>query len=408
MNINKISPESQKTISLNSPIVSKSLYLCLVLILLFAVSLFHGCAGVTNELPIVEDIEDDKQPYKSLEIETIQENQYATIVEKTENIRSCPNGEKIGEVTKGANFLVVERRCNWARIEHLDYDQAWVWAPSLGYDQVNMLNIRFLLGGKNKFRSIDSLVTVLGQPTSIRKYPSDLIEYIYNNVLDNGRKKFGTSRFNELRCLVDIPSRSTIHAEIDLPPFRGTTKELLSSIGMPDTKPSSSDFDVSEYNGIYTGVADLKLYRFMRDFTKFRKVTAEKLAKKLWPRHVKITDRKAELDGGLVIIYLTLENNSSNHTFVGPILDVTLYNSKVRVGKWKLGPRPARLLPDSEVVVSLPLPVDAAALEVSRLDVTAVLVDMTVVPTIPAFQTEEVEEEYSEEYDSEEEAEELP
>ncbi|MBN2031197.1 peptidylprolyl isomerase [bacterium] len=47
-----------------------------------------------------------------------------------ENIRSEPNGTKIGEILTGTEVEVVERQSNWVKVQ-ID---AWIWEPSLTSD----------------------------------------------------------------------------------------------------------------------------------------------------------------------------------------------------------------------------------------------------------------------------------
>ncbi len=47
-----------------------------------------------------------------------------------ENIRSEPNGNKIGEILSGTEVEVVERQSNWVKIQM----DAWIWEPSLTSD----------------------------------------------------------------------------------------------------------------------------------------------------------------------------------------------------------------------------------------------------------------------------------
>ena len=50
-------------------------------------------------------------------------------VEK-ENIRSEPNGTKIGEILSGSEVEVVEKQSNWVKVQI----NAWIWGPSLTSD----------------------------------------------------------------------------------------------------------------------------------------------------------------------------------------------------------------------------------------------------------------------------------
>ena len=56
------------------------------------------------------------------------EKRYVKVL--NENLRSEPNGTKIGEIFAGSEVEVIERESNWAKVQI----SAWIWEPSLTSD----------------------------------------------------------------------------------------------------------------------------------------------------------------------------------------------------------------------------------------------------------------------------------
>ncbi len=62
---------------------------------------------------------------------------------KAENIRREPNGEKLGQLSRGDSITVIRRVGNWVQFNHRKFKNAYIWAPSVGYTYQNLYSPYF-------------------------------------------------------------------------------------------------------------------------------------------------------------------------------------------------------------------------------------------------------------------------
>lgn len=88
-----------------------------------------------------------------------------TVVAASENVRETPNGELMGQLRKGDEVTVLKRAGNWVFFRSDMFDDAWVWAPALGYDYLNLYSPDFFLDSTGtRFRNVGWFQRLFSQP----------------------------------------------------------------------------------------------------------------------------------------------------------------------------------------------------------------------------------------------------
>jgi hypothetical protein len=77
---------------------------------------------------------------KTPSIPLIQSPKFSVITVESENVRMSPNGQKIGQLLKGDTLQVIKRQGNWLLFHNDFFDSAYIWAPSAGFDYINLYN----------------------------------------------------------------------------------------------------------------------------------------------------------------------------------------------------------------------------------------------------------------------------
>ncbi len=336
-----------------------------------ALTLLTGCPPAPPPMP--EPDTTALQPEEPEEIPV-----YLTVMVEQENLRASPNGEKVGEASRSEKLELMQRRGNWFEVAHPGLGTVFIWAPSVGAELINELDIQWLIGGDD-YRSMDSLVAMLGEPSSLERQGGDLVEAVYYAQNEDGTLLLGTRRFTSLQLLFDRETKAVLEVLIKLPPYEGDVEGLLQQIGLSHTRPSGSDFERVRFQGKYGGIALLDLERHQGDFTRFSRVHALKFPPGRWRTSIEITTKDADHSGAATTISLGMKNTSP-FEFTGPVVKLGVYEETRIVGNWTLGPGDLRLSPGETSAVRFPLPdlgPDANPREVSF---TAELKSMTEVP----------------------------
>ncbi len=62
----------------------------------------------------------------------------AVITAQSENVRFAPNGQILGQVHRGDSIRIEKRVVNWLLFYNDEFDSSYVWAPSAGFDYINL------------------------------------------------------------------------------------------------------------------------------------------------------------------------------------------------------------------------------------------------------------------------------
>lgn len=66
-----------------------------------------------------------------------------TVQVKAENVRREPNGERLGQLSRGDSITVIRRVGNWVQFSHPKFKNAFIWGPSVGYPYQNLYSPYF-------------------------------------------------------------------------------------------------------------------------------------------------------------------------------------------------------------------------------------------------------------------------
>lgn len=121
----------------------------LFFLLLISVGLFLWSCQTTvvkKEVPVAEV--EEYIPAKQLP-----DTAYVEVAR--ENVRKTPNGKVLGELEQDDMVLIKRRVGNWIEFHNRWYDSAYIWAPSLGMDYINLYSPRTYYNiEKRKFKPV--------------------------------------------------------------------------------------------------------------------------------------------------------------------------------------------------------------------------------------------------------------
>lgn len=293
-----------------------------------------------------------------------------------ENLRKTPGGAKLGEVALGAQLKQVLRRGNWVQVTGTPVGQSWIWAPSLGYDLVNPVDIHTWLGSADHPLTIHEVTDVFGPQSTVETLSGAAVEYVWSGGMD----VFGTDNLREVRLAVDRATRKVFRVTMVLSPYEGKTKEALVHVGLSAAKSTSIDTDHARYDGKFAGIDRVNLYFYNGDFLKIGKVEAWRYDPDLWQNMLSVSEQKAVPSGKGLNWTMTLTNIDGSHTFASPTANVELVYHGQSLGKWTLGPIDVRVAPGQVALASFPIPIDVSGKDVKEIAGRADLVDMLVLP----------------------------
>jgi hypothetical protein len=305
-----------------------------------------------------------------------------TVTAAEENLRDAPSGSKVGEVVRGKVLTQQVRRGNWVQVTGAEAGQAWIWAPSLGYDLVNPADIRTWLGPAGGPVSIDAITDLYGPQTTVQTLSGSAVEYTWNNYAPENGTLFGTDNVREVRVSVDRASKLVFASAIVLPPFQGKTKDALTHVGLSEAKSTTINGDRARYDGKFPGAERVELEFYKGDFLKIGEVRAWRYDPDLWHDRINVSEQKAVQDGSSLNWSMTLTNLDNNHTFAAPVAEVELVYHGRSLGTWTLDASNVRVPPGQVVLASFPIPIDISDKNVKEIAGRAELLEMTVLPGI--------------------------
>ncbi len=304
-----------------------------------------------------------------------------TVQAVTENLRDAPGGKRVGEVVKGQRLTQTLRRGNWAHVRSKEIDEAWIWAPSLGYALVNPMDVHTWLGEASQPRFITELTEIFGPPSTVETISDQAVTYVWTNDLPGVASLFGVRTLVSVKASVDRATRKVFAVRFGLPPFEGKTKEALAAVGLSEAKSTSIDTERARYDHRFPGVERVELWFADGDFLKIGEVRAWRYDPEAWEQAISVSEQKALQDGNSLAWQMTLTNLGHGYTFASPTVAVELVYRGSSLGRWTVGPAPdIRVSPGGLVLVRLPLPVNIAGKDVKEIAGRAQILEMLVLP----------------------------
>lgn len=347
-----------------------------ILVLLFLVAWLMGCAAPRQEPP--------ETPPEPQPIEPVK--QFRAVTVPQENFRAQPQGEVLGQVSMGDSLVFEERRANWCRVVHEELGDGWIWAPSLGYEQVTPLSLRHWMGSPEDPVTEENLRELFGTPAEEEYLAGVAMKMRYLN--PNEFPVYGRQGFERATAWIDMKSRQVVRVRFDMRPYEGDAGRMLAILGLPDKRSTRRDFEHIRYDDSFAGLARLEMRYYQGNFERIGSVTVDRFPPEDWKREVSLVSgsKKAVVRDGVLVLVMEAANGGEL-AWGAPMIEAGLYEGSRIVGEWTLGPAQLRLAPGERGVLEIPTPVQAAGLDLNRISALAELVDML---PLPPHSTEEV------------------
>lgn len=133
--------------------------------------------------PQTASVSTEAIPDKEVEMEIATDaGKLLTVEVASENVRRKPNGVKLGAVRKGEQVTVIKRIGNWVKFKNQKFDQAYIWAPSVGYQYQNIYSPFFFFDStKSRFRSIEYFRKMFSQRGQKRQETASSCEIFFKD-----------------------------------------------------------------------------------------------------------------------------------------------------------------------------------------------------------------------------------
>jgi len=106
-----------------------------------------------------------------------------SLIVNRENVRREPNGKVIGRLRKGEKITIIRRVGNWIQFKSPKYKNAYIWAPSIGYDYINIYSPFFYFdSSRAAFRPIAYFQNIFSQKGQIREETSAEYQLFFKEI----------------------------------------------------------------------------------------------------------------------------------------------------------------------------------------------------------------------------------
>ncbi len=318
---------------------------------------------------------------------TVEPEPTVTVQVQQENLRSMPNGPKIGETTGGTEYVMQVRRGNWVRVAMDNEDGgAWIWAPSVGFPQVNPMSVPLWIGGTTP-QTVDNLTETFGQPEYVEQLGGGVFIYRYRNrVLEQKYTLFGTDQFDTAFAWVDRETRQVLRVEFKLMPYSGTAKELLPLAGLQDVRSTKTNFTHALYVDKFPGLKKVELQFVPGNFNQVELLAAERYPEDTFESVLTTGEKKLVHDEGELRLSMEVTNNSGDFAIAAPAVKVLLMEGSMTLGEWTLGPLNVRIEPGETETIYEPVPIGEEEVDVMTIAASAEIISAMTVPASAASQ----------------------
>jgi len=173
-----------------------------------------------------------------------------TVQVTRENVRQSPNGKILGQLRKGEPITVIRRVGNWIEFHSPKFKKAFIWAPSVGYEYLNLYSPDFYIDTvKHRFKSVDFFRAIFSQPGDTIQETAKDYELFFTNL--------GLGSHTAVVMEVVMTSKEVVHHGITLfiskenqriqkvkidffRPVKGY-QQALKRCGLPVTEPVESN-----------------------------------------------------------------------------------------------------------------------------------------------------------------------
>ena len=141
---------------------------------------------------------------------TFQEaGQILTVQVLQENIRQSPNGKILGRLRKGDPIRAIRRVGNWIEFTTAQFPRAYIWAPSVGFDYLNLYSPYFYIDSlTQRFKPVEYFQAIFSQPGDTLQETAKDYELFFSNL--------GLGSHTAVVMEVVMTSREVVHHGITL------------------------------------------------------------------------------------------------------------------------------------------------------------------------------------------------
>ena len=108
-----------------------------------------------------------KTVIKIPEIKATPDSAFVTV--RMENVRQTPNGRILGKIRKNQKIYIDKRFANWVKFHNEKYDSAYIWAPSIGLDYINLYSpATYFDTTTGQFYPVEYVQDLLGNPGELK------------------------------------------------------------------------------------------------------------------------------------------------------------------------------------------------------------------------------------------------
>ncbi|MEL6823510.1 MAG: hypothetical protein AAFP70_17260 [Calditrichota bacterium] len=107
----------------------------------------------------------------------------AMVQVRSENVRALPNGKRLGSLRMNSEITVLRRVGNWVQFTNDRFKEAYIWAPSVGYETLNLYGSDFYLDQKkDSFKSVKYFQNIFSQDGIRRQETSGSYELFFKDI----------------------------------------------------------------------------------------------------------------------------------------------------------------------------------------------------------------------------------
>ncbi|RMG65895.1 MAG: hypothetical protein D6715_07795 [Calditrichaeota bacterium] len=100
-----------------------------------------------------------------------------------ENVREKPNGKIIGRVHRGDSLRILARKANWLQFRSKKFKNAYLWAPSAGFEYLNLYSPYFYYDTTARaFRPVAYFQAIFSDSGTIQQETSKEYELFFGDV----------------------------------------------------------------------------------------------------------------------------------------------------------------------------------------------------------------------------------
>ncbi len=183
-----------------------------------------------------------------LETLSVDEGRVLRVLPKSENVRSRPNGDIVGKLKQNEKISVLRRVGNWIEFTHPKYYRAYIWGPSVGYDEINLYSPFFYYDTtRQQFYDLEYFQRIFGMRGKHRQDFPDGYELIFTGIGLGSHHEVFSDNFppparrrveHGITMFVDKRTTRIMKARVDYRRPIQSYEQALRKSGLPSPPPT--------------------------------------------------------------------------------------------------------------------------------------------------------------------------